>query len=71
MLPLFWLKRMPPTTSTLPTRTIEPQKGLMRPEPASSLLATPRRQKLLEDIWQRTSLSRRQFATLYLAPLER
>ncbi|WP_439654544.1 TraI domain-containing protein [Thauera butanivorans] len=43
----------------------------MRPEPASSLLATPRRQKLLEDIWQRTSLSRRQFATLYLAPLER
>ncbi|WP_414075219.1 MobH family relaxase [Pseudomonas aeruginosa] len=36
-----------------------------------SLLATPRRQKLLEHIWQRTSLSRRQFATLYLAPLER
>lgn len=43
----------------------------MRPEPATSLLATPRRQKLLEHIWQRTSLSRRQFATLYLAPLER
>ena len=43
----------------------------MRPEPAASLLATPRRQKLLEHIWQRTSLSRRQFATLYLAPLER
>jgi integrating conjugative element relaxase (TIGR03760 family) len=43
----------------------------MRPESAASLLATPRRQKLLEHIWQRTSLSRRQFATLYLAPLER
>lgn len=43
----------------------------MRPEPAASLLATPRRQRLLEHIWQRTSLSRRQFATLYLAPLER
>lgn len=43
----------------------------MRPEPAVSLLATPRRQRLLEHIWQRTSLSRRQFATLYLAPLER
>lgn len=43
----------------------------MRPEPAASLLATPRRQKLLEHIWQRTSVSRRQFATLYLAPLER
>ena len=43
----------------------------MRPEPAASLLATPRRQRLLEHIWQRTSLSRRQFATLYLTPLER
>ncbi|AVR87227.1 TraI-like nickase/helicase [Thauera aromatica K172] len=43
----------------------------MRPASAASLLATPRRQKLLEHIWQRTSLSRRQFATLYLAPLER
>ncbi|MBN0864198.1 TraI domain-containing protein, partial [Pseudomonas aeruginosa] len=31
----------------------------------------PRRQKLLEHIWQRTSLSRRQFATLYRTPLER
>ncbi|MBN9428594.1 MAG: TraI domain-containing protein, partial [Burkholderiales bacterium] len=31
----------------------------------------PRRQKLLEHIWQRTSLSRKQFATLYRAPLER
>ena len=40
------------------------------PEPAASLLATPRRQKLLEHIWQRTSLSRKQFATLYRAPLE-
>ncbi|MGK8931411.1 TraI domain-containing protein [Pluralibacter gergoviae] len=43
----------------------------MRPEPAASLLATPRRQKLLEHIWQRTSLSRRQFAALYVRPLER
>lgn len=46
-------------------------KGLTRPQSAASLLATPRRQKLLDHIWQRTSLSRRQFATLYLAPLER
>jgi len=38
---------------------------------AASLLATPRRQKLLEHIWQRTSLSRKQFATLYRTPLER
>lgn len=46
-------------------------KGLLRPEPAATLLATPRRQKLLEHIWQRTSLSRAQFATLYRAPIER
>ena len=35
------------------------------------LLATPRRQRLLEHIWQRTSLSRAQFAALYRRPLER
>ncbi|CAJ2789519.1 putative helicase [Burkholderia pseudomallei] len=46
-------------------------KGLLRPEPAAALLATPRRQKLLEHIWQRTSLSRAQFATLYRTPIER
>ncbi|MBI6584707.1 TraI domain-containing protein, partial [Pseudomonas synxantha] len=44
---------------------------MTRPEPAASLLATPRRRRLLEHIWQRTSLSRRQFSALYLAPLER
>ena len=73
MLSLFKRKRVPPTASAPPTPTspAEPGKGLVRPEPAASLLATPRRQKLLEHIWQRTSLSRRQFATLYLAPLER
>lgn len=71
MLLLFQRKRMPPTTCPSPTPTIEIPKGLVRPEPAASLLATPRRQKLLEHIWQRTSLSRRQFAALYQAPLER
>jgi integrating conjugative element relaxase (TIGR03760 family) len=73
MLSLFKRKRVPPADSTPPTPSspAEPGKGLMRPEPAAALLATPRRQKLLEHIWQRTSLSRRQFATLYLAPLER
>jgi len=45
--------------------------GLTRPESAAALLATPRRRKLLEHIWQRTSLSRAQFATLYRTPLER
>lgn len=45
--------------------------GLLVPEPAAVLLATPRRQKLLDHIWQRTSLSRSQFAALYLRPVER
>ena len=67
MLSLFQRKRVPPTASTPAT---EAPKGLIRPESAVSLLATPRRQKLLEHIWQRTSVSRVQFATLYLAPLE-
>lgn len=73
MLSLFKRKRVPPTAGAPPTPTspAEPGKGLVRPESAASLLATPRRQKLLEHIWQRTSLSRRQFAKLYLAPLER
>lgn len=71
MLSLFQRKRVPPTAGTPPTSAIETPKGSMRPESAASLLATPRRQKLLEHIWQRTSLSRRQFATLYLGPLER
>jgi integrating conjugative element relaxase (TIGR03760 family) len=73
MLSLFQRKRPPPASGGGPTPTpsADPGKGLMRPEPAASLLATPRRQRLLEHIWQRTSLSRCQFATLYLAPLER
>ncbi|GAO21731.1 helicase [Alicycliphilus sp. B1] len=73
MLSLFKRKPVPPTAGAPPTPTspAEPGKGLVRPEPAAALLATPRRQKLLEHIWQRTSLSRRQFAMLYLAPLER
>jgi len=73
MLSLFQCKRPPPASGAAPTPTppADPGKGLIRPEPAASLLATPRRQRLLEHIWQRTSLSRRQFATLYLAPLER
>src|SRR3989344_5103473 len=70
---LFQRKRPSPASGAAPTPTLpaNPGKGLIRPEAAASLLATPRRQRLLEHIWQRTSLSRRQFATLYLAPLER
>ncbi|PAT49821.1 MobH family relaxase [Pseudomonas aeruginosa] len=71
MLSLFQRKR--PSVAAAPSLapSIDLPKGRLRPESAASLLATPRRQKLLEHIWQRTSLSRRQFATLYRAPLER
>lgn len=60
-----------PVASSIPAGAAERERGLMRPENAASLLATPRRQKLLEHIWQRTSLSRRQFDLLYRAPLDR
>ena len=71
MLSLFQRKRpLVAVAPSAPPVTNLPN-GLMRPESAASLLATPRRQKLLEHIWQRTSLSRRQFATLYRTPLER
>lgn len=63
-------KEKAPPPSPAPAPAAAP-KGLLHPEPAASLLATPRRQKLLEHIWQRTSLSRAQFATLYRAPIER
>lgn len=71
MLSLFQRKKIPPIASPSSAPHIETPKGLTRPEPAASLLAPPRRQKLLEHIWQRTSVSRSQFATLYRAPLER
>lgn len=71
MLSLFQRKRPPVAAASSPPPATDLPKGLMRAESAASLLATPRRQKLLEHIWQRTSLSRRQFATLYRMPLER
>jgi integrating conjugative element relaxase (TIGR03760 family) len=45
--------------------------GLTQPASASTLLNTARRRRLLDHIWERTSLSRAQFAKLYLAPIER
>ncbi|MDR3221156.1 MAG: TraI domain-containing protein [Candidatus Accumulibacter sp.] len=69
MFSLFQRKRVPPADT--PPPPVEIPQGMMRPAPLASLLATPYRQKLLEHIWQRTSVSRDQFAMLYLAPLER
>ncbi|MGB3288599.1 MAG: MobH family relaxase [Burkholderiaceae bacterium] len=71
MLSLFQRKRVLSAIDVTANRTIALPKGLTRPESAASLLATPRRRRLLEHIWQRTSLSRQQFALLYRAPLER
>lgn len=45
--------------------------GYLLPQTGTSLLSTPKRKKLLENIWQRTSLSRRQFEQLYIAPITR
>ncbi|KYO75150.1 putative helicase [Pseudomonas aeruginosa] len=67
MLALFQQKRLTPAASPVDDKG----KGLMRPESAAALLSTSRRQRLLEHIWQRTSLSRKQFDSLYLAPLQR
>ncbi|HCF3586553.1 TPA: TraI domain-containing protein [Pseudomonas aeruginosa] len=71
MLSLFQRKQPPVAAAPSPPPATDLPKGLMRPESAASLLATPRRQKLMEHIWQRTSLSRQQFASLYRTPLER
>src|SRR3546814_20559450 len=70
MLTLFQRKRLLPAIDATPIPLAVPPKGLSRPESAASLLAMPRRQRLLEHIWQRTSLSSKQFASLYRAPLD-
>lgn len=55
----------------IPHEPTLPQNGLWQPAPSHALLASPRRHKLLENIWQRASLSRQQFVELYQRPLER
>ncbi|WP_093633474.1 MobH family relaxase [Paraburkholderia aspalathi] len=74
MFTLFRQKKAPTAATTPaapPVSSSETPKGLTRPESAAALLNTPRRQRLLEHIWQRTSLSRSQFAQLYRTPLDR
>ncbi|KTT43690.1 relaxase [Pseudomonas oryzihabitans] len=66
MLPKLFRPKTPSPPSGLPIRNV-----FTRPSPGTALLATPRRQKLLENIWQRTSLSREQFDSLYRDPLGR
>ena len=64
MLSLFRHNKVPPLLASAPS-------GFLQPACAQALLTSPRRQKLLENIWQRASLSRPQFADLYQAPLHR
>lgn len=45
--------------------------GYIKPQLADELLNTPRRQKLLTYIWQRTSIPRVQFNQFYLEPIQR
>lgn len=68
-----WFQRNsdPLTTSASPALSAKVSKRLTRPQSAAILLATPRRRRLVEHVWQRTSLSRQQFQTLYRIPLER
>ena len=63
---LSWLGRR----SAKPSPEASTQ-GYHQPAKAAALLQSPLRQQLLENIWRRASLSRAQFNTLYLKPLER
>ncbi|OLY75751.1 relaxase [Pseudomonas sp. ATCC PTA-122608] len=68
---MFWQSKLKKATQTeSQTITAGPHEYLA-PKTASELLSTPRRSKLLEHIWQRTSLSRSQFDDLYLEPVRR
>lgn len=66
MFDLFFRKKAPPPALVGPGN-----QGFTQPSSGQDLLALPRRQKLIENIWQRTSLSREQFASLYRNPLGR
>lgn len=57
--------------SKVPPAQVHTTDGYLEPATSQALLAHPRRIKLLENIWQRASLSRAQFAELYRRPLER
>lgn len=68
MFALFRRKKVP---SLLAPPAAEVATEMLRPESAAALLSTTRRQRLLDQIWQRTSVSQAQFELLYRGPLER
>ncbi|MGA8137737.1 MAG: MobH family relaxase [Pseudomonas gingeri] len=67
---MFWQFKLKKAADHEPTRKTG-ASNYFTPQTAAELLSTPRRRKLLEHIWQRTSLSRKQFSELYLSPIER
>lgn len=71
MLSLF-RKKKPPAIETIKVEESPLiASGFLMPQKAHQLLDTSRRQKLLAHIWQRTSISRNTFASLYVKPIER
>jgi len=67
------LIQSPPTPPLVPPSS-EPEENVgqfIAPQSANLLLASPRRDKVLSHIWQRTSVSRTQFELLYLQPIKR
>ncbi|HHQ2632922.1 TPA: MobH family relaxase [Pseudomonas aeruginosa] len=62
---LSWISRKP--SPTPPTKAAP--GGFLPPLSSMELLATPRRRQLLENIWQRASLSKQQFEEIYRRPL--
>ena len=68
---MFWNLKWKRAKGSHPECGSHRDDGSIHAESASALLATPRRAKLIEHIWQRTSLSRKQFNQLYLEPIQR
>ncbi|MFC6298170.1 relaxase [Pseudomonas sp. CCM 7893] len=66
---MFSFLRRPSQAAPNPPDT--PSGDYLLPLSCQRLLSPPRRQLLLENIWQRASLSRAQFVELYRRPLKR
>ncbi|WP_419736387.1 MobH family relaxase [Pseudomonas sp. COR18] len=68
---MFWRRLLKINPADSDSHGAGPAVGYFIPQSAAELLATPRRQALLGQIWQLVSLSRDQFDGLYLKPIER
>ncbi|TEE52642.1 relaxase [Pseudomonas aeruginosa] len=62
---LSWISRKPSPSQL----TKAAPGGFLPPLSSMELLGTPRRRQLLENIWQRASLSKQQFEEIYRRPL--